>query len=144
MASDATAASPTPAPGGDGEPPFGFKQLVGFVVDSTAVPTRVSLDVGPQHLNPNGVIHGAVPHALMDTAMGAACMGVLDEGLFCATVEMQVRYLRGASSGALVATAEVINAGRRIVHLEARTVDDTGRVIATATASFAVIQPPAA
>jgi len=123
---------------------FGFQRLVGFVVDKTEGPARVWLDVGPQHLNPNGVVHGAVPSALMDTAMGAACMSVLDEGLYCATIEMQVRFLRGASSGRLEATAAVINAGRRIVHLDARTVDDAGRLIATATASFAVIQPPAA
>ncbi len=93
-------------------------------------------------MNPNGVSHGAVPFTLMDTAMGAAVMSVLDDGQFCATIEMHTRFLRGVSSGTLTATATVLNAGRRIVHLEARTVDDRDRLVASATSSFAVIEPP--
>lgn len=100
------------------------------------------MEIGAQHLNPNGVAHGAALFALIDTVMGAATVSVLPVGSHCATIEMQTRFLRAVFSGRLTARASVLNAGKRIVHLqgEVRTDDDT--LVATATASFAVIPDP--
>jgi len=47
-----------------------------------------TVDITDKHHNPDGVVHGAVFFALVDTAMGKATMSVLDEGMFCATIEM--------------------------------------------------------
>jgi len=91
-------------------------------------------------MNPNSIAHGAVPFTLMDTAMGAAVMSVLDDGCLCATIEMHTRFHRAGRAGRLTAEATVVSPGRQIVHLEARTVDATGRLVASATASFAVIR----
>ena len=77
----------------------------------------------------------------MDTAMGAAVMSVLPEGERCATIEIQTRFLRGATTGTLSAEATVLSAGRSVVHLEARTVDAAGNLVAAAAGSFAVIRP---
>ncbi len=121
---------------------FPLQEHLGFEIERGEGSATATLDLGDRHMNPNGVSHGAVPFTLMDTAMGAAVMSVLDDGQFCATIEMHTRFLRGVSSGTLTATATVLNAGRRIVHLEARTVDDRDRLVASATSSFAVIEPP--
>lgn len=121
---------------------FGFQDLVGFVVEEGDHTTVVSIDLEDKHLNPNGVAHGGVAYAMMDTAMGRATMQVLPEGKICATIEMQVRYLRGVSGGRLESSASVLKPGRSIVHLEARTVDSDGRLIATATSSYAVLDAP--
>ncbi len=118
---------------------FGFQSLVGFTVEKDEGTARCTIDLSDKHMNPNGVAHGGVVFAMMDTAMGRATMSQLDDGKMCATIEMQVRYFRGATTGRLEATANVINAGRRIVHLEARTVDAEGRLIASATSSYAVL-----
>ena len=78
---------------------------------------------------------------LAGTAMGRATMSVLGEGLFCASIEVSVRYLRPITGGRLMATARVLRAGRRIVHLEGRvTVDGDDRPAAVFQASFAVLE----
>lgn len=71
-------------------------------------------------------------------------IAVVEEGQRCATIEVHTRFHRSASGGLLTAEATVTTAGRRIVHLEARTLDASGQLVASATGSFAVIQPPAA
>mgnify|MGYP001574634754 FL=1 len=98
------------------------------------------VDVGPDHLNPNGVVHGAVLFALVDTAMGKATMSVVDEpGRYCASIEVSLRFIRPAVAGALTATATVVTRGRSVVHLEARVLGDDDRLVGTATGTFALL-----
>ncbi len=122
---------------------FPLKEYFGFTIERGEGQAVATMTVDERHHNPNGVVHGAVPFTLMDTAMGAAVMSVLDEAKRCATIEIHTRFHRGISNGTLTATATVISTGRRVVHLEARTVDETGTLVASATASFAVIEPRA-
>lgn len=98
------------------------------------------LEVGPDHLNPNGVVHGAVLFALVDTAMGKSTMSVVDEpGLYCASIEVALRFIRPAVAGRLTATASVVKRGRNVVHLDARIMGDDQRLIATAAGTFAIL-----
>lgn len=127
---------------GQDEPTFPLKEFLGFVIERGERCATASAEVGDRHMNPNDFVHGAVPFALMDTAMGAALMTVIDEGRQCATIEVHTRFHRGARRGRLSAEASVVTAGRRIIHLEARTTTDDGRLVASATGSFAVIDPP--
>ena len=101
-----------------------------------------TVDVSEQHHNPNGVVHGAVLFALVDTAMGKATMSVLDADRYCASVEVSLRFIRPASAGSLVAEAVVLKRGRNLVHLDARVHDGDGRLIATADGTFAVLGGP--
>jgi len=98
-----------------------------------------TLTIGEQHVNPNGVAHGAVLFALVDTAMGKATTSVLDDGLYCASVEVSLRFIRPASTGELIADASVVKRGRSIVHLDARIHDTDGRLVATSSGTFAVL-----
>lgn len=100
---------------------------------------RARLEVADAHRNPNGVVHGAVLFALVDTAMGGATMSVLPEGRFCASVEVQLRFIRPVSEGVVVAEATVVKRGRNIVHLDARVHQDADRLVATAGGTFAVM-----
>jgi acyl-CoA thioesterase len=96
--------------------------------------------VGPDHLNPNGVVHGAVLFALVDTAMGKSTMSVIDEpNRYCASIEVSLRFIRPAVDGRLTATATVLKRGRSVVHLESHVLDDTGRLVATAAGTFAIL-----
>lgn len=123
------------------EPSFPLQEFLGLTVQQGAESATASLDLDERHHNPNGVCHGAVPFALMDTVMGGAVMAVVEEGQICATIEMHTRFHRPVQTGRLVAHATVIQQGRRVIHLEARTTGEDGRLIASATASFAVIDP---
>jgi len=99
-----------------------------------------TVHVGPEHLNPNGVVHGAVLFALVDTAMGKSTMSVVDEpGRYCASIEVSLRFVRPAVSGPLAATATVVKRGRNVVHLEARVVEGAERLVATAAGTFAIL-----
>jgi len=121
---------------------FPLRTFLDFTIDDGIDGEAVAaLDVNDRHLNPNGVVHGGVVFTLVDTAMGRATMSVLDEGRICASIEVAVRYLRPINGGRLVATASVLWAGRRIVHLEGRvTVDGDDRPVAVVQASFAVLE----
>lgn len=132
----------------EGSPPdgsFPLRSHLGMDVGSPA-PGRgeARLVVDERHLNPNGVVHGAVLFAMVDTAMGAAAMGVLPAGHRCASVEVHLRFLRPVSAGSLAAEVEVDRAGRRIIHLSGRVRDAQNVLVATATGTFAVLPPPGA
>jgi uncharacterized protein (TIGR00369 family) len=98
------------------------------------------VDIGPAHLNPNGVVHGAVLFALVDTAMGKSTMSVIDEpGTYCASIEVSLRFIRPAAAGRLTATATVVKRGRNLVHLDGQVLGDDQRLIATAAGTFAIL-----
>lgn len=122
---------------------FALKRYLGMDLVDGHQPgvARARVDLDERHHNPNGVAHGAVLFALVDTAMGKATMQVLDEGVYCASVEVQLRFIRPASSGPLEAEANVVKRGRHLVHLEARVHGADDRLVATAAGTFAVISP---
>jgi acyl-CoA thioesterase len=98
------------------------------------------IEIGPVHLNPNGVVHGAVLFALVDTAMGKSTMSVIDQpGAYCASIELSLRFIRPAVAGRLLATARVVKRGRNVVHLDADVVGDDSRLVASAAGTFAVL-----
>lgn len=135
--------APTGAPGEVSDGSFPLRSYLGMAVGSPGTGLgEAQLDVDDRHLNPNGVVHGAVLFAMVDTAMGAAALGVVPEGHLCASVEVHLRFLRPVATGALRAEVVVERAGRRIIHLSGRvhTGDDT--LVATATGTFAVLPPP--
>lgn len=120
---------------------FPLLELLGMeLLDGPRGPTA-RIDVDERHLNPNGVAHGAVLFAMVDTAMGKATMAVVDEGCHCASIEGQLRFLRPGGAGVHDAVATVVKPGRTIVHLAADITGPDGRLVATATGTFAVIRP---
>lgn len=120
-------------------PDFAYRELIGFEIESSDGVGRAWVEIDERHLNPHGTVHGAVPYALIDTAMGGATMSVLSEGNWCTTVDIHIRYLSACFGGRLTATATVRRAGKRMVHLDATVVDDGGTEYAAASGVFAVI-----
>ncbi|MFZ4434058.1 MAG: PaaI family thioesterase [Microthrixaceae bacterium] len=116
---------------------FPLRQFLGMGVRTLEAGRAVaSVDISEAHLNPNGVVHGAVLFALADTAMGAAAMSVLSDGQYATSVDVQLRFVRPASAGRLEASVEVLKRGRHVIHLDGRVVGDEGQVIATASGTF--------
>ena len=123
---------------------FGLRDFLGMDIEQGEAGTCAArLDAGEEHLNPHGTVHGAVLFTMVDTAMGGATMSVLDEGKLCASIDVHLRFLKPVFGGALEAAAEVVRAGKRVVHLEARVRDGDGEVVAMATGAFAVLEAPA-
>ncbi len=98
------------------------------------------LDVLPELLNPHGVLHGGAIYTMIDYSMGGVTMSVLPPDEICATIEIKVSYLAGVRGGRLTADTWIIKRGRSVVFLESKVTDDSGRLVASASGSFAVIR----
>jgi acyl-CoA thioesterase len=120
---------------------FPLQEFLGMSMGDSSDGAVARIDIDERHLNPNGVAHGAVLFAMVDTAMGKATMEVVDEGCYCASIEVQLRFLRPGGVGVHEAVATVVKPGRTVVHLEAKLTGPDGRMVATATGTFAVIRP---
>ena len=119
---------------------FPLQRLIGMTIaDVSPGVATASLEVGDDLLNPNGVAHGGVVFIMVDTAMGKATVSMLEPGDRCASIDVQIRFLEAVSAGPLHAEARVIRRGRRLFHLAADVHDGAGSLVATATATFAVI-----
>ena len=119
---------------------FPLGEFIGMTIERPG-PGRATARTGANssHHNPHGFVHGAVVFTLIDTSMGAAVMSMLPEGQRCSTIECQVRFLRPVVDDDLVCETTVIKPGRRVFHLESRVTTPDGRIVATGTGSFAVI-----
>lgn len=118
-----------------------FAALIGLVVEEQRSGfSRCTLAVSESHLNPHGVVHGAVIYALADTGMGAALYPTLGDGEICATVEVKINYFRPVASGALTCSTEIVNRGRTIANLESR-VYSGETLVAQANGNYSIFTP---
>jgi len=128
-------------------PPVPMQAALGFdlveVADGFA---RFQLLPG-EHLygSPNAV-HGGVAATLLDSAMGSAVITTLDAATGCSTATMTLHYTRSISSRTLKVLAEgwVVHRGSRLVTAEGRLTDEQGRLLAHGSATFALLDRPAA
>ena len=100
---------------------------------------RCRLETTEAHQNIQGVVHGSVTMALLDTAMGHALTGILVSGEFCGTTQFSLQYLRAVKPGErLVADGLVTHRGRRIAYLEGTCRREDGEVVARAQGTWYV------
>lgn len=99
----------------------------------------VAMDVQPHHLNLMGTLHGGMISTLADTATGLALRSVLEPGTTFSTTQLNVTFLTAGREGRVLARGRVLKSGRRFGYAEADVVDADGRLLARATATFAVM-----
>ena len=80
--------------------------------------------------------HGGVLFSVLDTALGRAVVSSLPEGRGCATLECKINFFRPVIRGTLRATARVVIKTRHTAYTEGSIVDEEGRMVARATATF--------
>jgi len=86
---------------------------------------EISAPIRPETSQQQGFAHAGLSFALGDSAAGFAALSLLPEGADVLTVEMKINLLAPAAGARLVATGEVVKAGRRLsvvraeVHAEA-------------------------
>jgi 1,4-dihydroxy-2-naphthoyl-CoA hydrolase len=86
------------------------------------------LEVGMQHLAPNGYLHAGAVVGLADTVCGYGCLASLPEGARgFTTIELKTNFLGTALEGTLIAEASMVHGGRTtqvwdaVVRADART-----------------------
>lgn len=118
----------------------GLVELLGLT-ESAIEPgvVRCDLTVDERHRNIQGVTHGSVAIALLDTAMGHALSGLLGPDEFCSTTQLSIQFLKASRPGdRLRATGKVTRRGRRIAYLEGSCVNAAGEEIARAHGTWYV------
>lgn len=103
----------------------------------------LTLVVGPDHLNPHQVAHGAVLFALADTGMGAALYPALSPGEICATIEIKINYFKPVRGGQIRCETETLNKGKSVANLQSRLLLD-GQLVAVANGNYAIFKPTTA
>ncbi|MDA8108437.1 MAG: PaaI family thioesterase [Betaproteobacteria bacterium] len=102
--------------------------------------SALSLTVARQHLNPHGVVHGAVLYALADTGMGAALYPTLAEGEICATIEIKINYFKPVTAGEVLCRTELVNRGKSVANLESKLYVGNA-LVAQANGNYAIFRP---
>ncbi len=86
--------------------------------------------VGPQHLQPFGLVHGGVYCGAVETAGSVGALAAAGPGYQVVGVENQTSFLRAVSSGTLRCKAAPVHVGRQFQLWEAQITDQEGRIVA--------------
>lgn len=107
-------------------------------IDSETGWARIAYDLGEAQFNRFGALHGGAIACVMDDVLAVAAGLVLQWGEIAPTLEMKVSYLSQGSAGRHIAEARVLKRGRQINFLDAALSADSGKLIATATATIMI------
>lgn len=134
-----------PEPAGIIRDETGAQRLLGYVVDISAGDgsAQCQLDIGDQHTNRHGGLHGGIMSCMLDNAMGFAASLTGDAGgqTRFMTISMTTHYLAPARSGRVSATGTIAGGGRSLVFAEAVLTGADGTVLATANGVYKRVKP---
>jgi len=118
-----------------------FADLIGLTITALqSGESSAELCVTQDHLNPHGVVHGAVLYALADTGMGAAVHSTLSDGEICATIQITMNYFAAVREGSLRCDTVIMNRGKSVANLRSQ-VFLGDRLVASADGNFAIFKP---
>ena len=103
---------------------------------------EVSLHLGEQHFNPQGIVHGGIITAVADTSIGLALRSRLRAGLTHRTAQLNVHFLAKGEGTKLIGRGRAIHLGQRMGYGESEVLDTEGQLLARATATFIVLPAP--
>jgi len=116
----------------------GTAKLLGLRLTTGPDGACVRMDVGPDHTNRHGMMHGGLISTVLDTAMGATASwlrGNAGEIPF-STITLTVNFIAPMPLGQITATGRLLGGGFKTVFVEATATSDTGTLIAQATGTF--------
>ena len=109
------------------------------LVETSEGTATVDMRATEDMANYSGFVHGGMISALADSAMGRS-LRTLTPGITRAmSFDLKLNFINAAKIGeSLRATGKVVHAGRRTVVTECRVEDRNGKLVATASGTFAV------
>ena len=112
-------------------------------VDPDAGTIEVAFTASDQFLNLVGVIQGGFLAAMLDATIGPALVATLGPGQFAPTTDLHVQFLRPARPGRLTGRGRVVRRGKEVAFLAGELLDESGQIVAaaTATAQIRAAQP---
>ena len=101
--------------------------------------SSVLLNIESKHCNKGGVAHGGLYTMMLDMALGGALVSILPKEEWCATTQLSISFISAARPGeTITAHGNVVKRGKIVAHLDGKITADSGRVIATATGTWAI------
>lgn len=109
-----------------------------IAVDPDAGSIEVAFLATEQFVNPVGVVQGGFLAAMLDDTLGPALVATLGPGEFAPTADLHVQFLRPARPGRLIGRGRIVRRGGGVGFLAGELIDETGAVVATATATAVI------
>lgn len=106
-------------------------------IDDTSI---ITLPITPVIHNFIGTPHGGIIATIADAAMGELATKSLPIGYNVVTTNMNVNYLQTTTAEKLIAKGRFVRKGNTLFAMESTIEDNNGKLLATASASFLVIQ----
>jgi 1,4-dihydroxy-2-naphthoyl-CoA hydrolase len=121
------------------DPIPGFDGLYGLeVLKADADGAAGRLAVGPQHLQPGGIVHGGVYAAMAETLASMATWFAVGEGKFVAGMSNNTTFLRPIREGTIHSEGTPLQSGRTTWVWDVSARDDAGRTCAVSRVTIAV------
>ena len=114
---------------------LGFELIA---VDPDAGTIEIGFLAADTFLNPVGVIQGGFLAAMLDETLGPALIATLGPDQFAPTADLHVQFLRPAKPGRLIGRGRVVRKGRDLAFMSGELVDESGEVVAVATATATI------
>jgi 1,4-dihydroxy-2-naphthoyl-CoA hydrolase len=110
-------------------------------VHATADEVIAEIEIGTEHHQPYGIVHGGVHSGLIETvtSVGAA-LAALPRGQSVVGLENHTSFLNAVREGKLHVTARPLMRGRRTQVWEATVTDSAGRTAATGRVRFLALE----
>ena len=119
--------------------PF-FRHLSMPVKDIGPGYSLVELDIGHEHLNPFGGLHGGVYASVIDTAAYWAVYCELEEDVGLISLDLKVDYLAPVRAGKIIVKGRRIKIGKTICLAEAVAMDENEKWLAHGVSKMMVTQ----
>lgn len=136
-----TPRSPALSPQGEREkaPSRAWAWLGLELVETGEGSATVDMTATEDMANQSGFVHGGMISTLADSAMGRSLRTLTPGVTRAMSFDLKLNFINAAKIGeTLRATGHVIHAGRRTIVTECRVEGKDGRLVATASATFAV------
>jgi uncharacterized protein (TIGR00369 family) len=117
-----------------------FRHLAMPVKDIGPGYSLVEMDIGREHLNPFGGLHGGAYASVIDTAAYWAVYCEMDEDAGLITLDLKVDYLAPARSGKIIVKGRRIKIGKTICLAEAVAMDQNDKWLAHGVSKMMVTQ----
>jgi len=98
----------------------------------------ISLELGQQHKNMMGIVHGGVMMSMLDNAMGLVVM--FAEKGNTVTASMNTHFLANVASGNIMCKAELLHRTKRTITLTAQILDEQNNMLAWASGAYRLVK----
>jgi 1,4-dihydroxy-2-naphthoyl-CoA hydrolase len=121
----------------------GFDTAMGFrYVRASADEVVVEYEIGPQHRQPYGIVHGGVHCAVVESVCSTgAGLAAVARGQSVVGVDNHTSFVHAVREGTVTVRAVPLTRGRRTHLWEATARDASGRLIATGRVRLLCLEP---